>query len=210
MADISISRQDYAGEPLSPAAIGEDPLAAIAAWVQQAHEAGEPQSNAMCLATVNASGAPSVRSVLLKGVDHGLVFFTNYGSAKARDLVANDRAAVNFTWLNIHRQIRASGAVSKVSVDESDEYFSTRPRGAQIAATASRQSTPLASREELEAAFAAVADEHAGPIPRPDHWGGYRLLPDRIEFWQGRENRMHDRLEYTRQGDGWSVMRLAP
>jgi pyridoxamine 5'-phosphate oxidase len=210
MADLSISRDEYDGIPLEADAIGDDPVAAIASWVSAADAAGEPQSNAMHLATADAAGKPSVRTVLLKGVDSGLLFFTNYTSAKAMDLAANPYAAANLTWLNIHRQIRAVGTVARLSGAESDDYFSSRPRGSQIAAAASDQSSPLPDRATLESAFAAISEQHAGSIPRPAHWGGYRLVPDRIEFWHGRRNRMHDRLEYTRADDGWKVQRLAP
>lgn len=195
MADLSNTREDYEGEPLTAADIGSDPIDAIGRWVQAAWDNGEPQANAMSLATVSEAGLPSARTVLLKGLDQGLIFFTGYESAKAADLAATAQAAANFTWLLMQRQIRVSGPVIKISPDESDQYFATRPRGAQLAAIASRQSAPLADRAELEAAFAAVAEEHQGPVPRPDHWGGYRLIPDRVEFWAGRRSRMHDRLE---------------
>ncbi len=210
MADLWIRREDYEGQPLAADEIGKDPVAAIGAWVQNAWDQGEPQANAMCIATVSATGVPSLRTVLLKGLDHGLLFFTNYTSTKATDLAATGVAAVNFTWLNIHRQVRASGSVAKLTPQQSDDYFATRPRGSQIAAAASPQSSPLSDRAELEDAFAAVAEANDGAIPRPDHWGGYRLVPDRVEFWQGRPNRMHDRIEFSRVGDGWKVQRLAP
>lgn len=210
MADLWIQRGEYEGEPLAATDLGTDPLAAISRWVKDAWDRGESQANAMCLATVGASGEPAARTVLLKGIDSGLVFFTNYNSAKAADIAATGRAAVNITWLNIHRQIRATGPVAKVSAQESDTYFATRPRGAQIAATASDQSSPLDDRAVLEDAFAAIAERHSGTIPRPAHWGGYRLVPDRVEFWQGRHSRMHDRIEFRRSGDGWAVQRLAP
>lgn len=210
MADLSISRNEYEGEPLDAVAIGDDPVAAIARWVEAADAAGEPQPNAMNLATVDAAGSPSVRTVLLKGVDTGLLFFTNYTSAKATDLATNPKAAVNLTWLSTHRQIRAIGEVSRLSAGESDEYFASRPRGSQIAAAASDQSSPLPDRATLESEFGAIAEMYPEQIPRPAHWGGYRLVPNRIEFWQGRRNRMHDRLEYTRVPGGWAAQRLAP
>ncbi|NND03383.1 MAG: pyridoxamine 5'-phosphate oxidase [Acidimicrobiia bacterium] len=210
MADLWVRREDYEGQPLTAAEIGADPLEAIEAWVKDAWDRGEPQANAMCVATVSGSGRPSARTVLLKGVDHGLVFFTNYTSAKATDLAETGVAAANFTWLNIHRQVRASGSVAKISPEASDEYFASRPRGSQIAATASNQSSPLSDRAELESAFESIAEAHPDTVPRPAHWGGYRLVPDRIEFWQGRRSRMHDRIEFSRAEDGWSTQRLAP
>jgi pyridoxamine 5'-phosphate oxidase len=210
MADLWIRREDYEGQQLTADEIGDDPLAAGDAWVKDAWDRGEPQANAMCIATVAGSGMPSARTVLLKGVDHGLVFFTNYTSAKASDLAETGVAAANFTWLNVHRQIRASGSVSKITAAESDDYFASRPRGSQIAATASNQSSPLSDRVELESAFESIAEAHPDTVPRPDHWGGYRLVPDRIEFWQGRRSRMHDRIEFTRSDAGWATQRLAP
>ena len=210
MANISINRTSYEGEPLHPADLGEDPIAAVAEWVDHADGSGEPQANAMCLATTDASGSPSARTVLLKGVDHGLVFYTNYNSAKAADIAATGRAAVNFTWLSIHRQVRAAGSVEKVTAEESDEYFASRPHGSQLAAAASAQSSPIANRDVLEDAFAELFAQYPQTVPRPPGWGGYRLLPDRIEFWQGRRNRLHDRIEFRRREDEWSVSRLAP
>ncbi len=210
MADLSITRDDYEGQPLDAATIGADPVAAIADWVKRAEVAGEPQPNVMSLATIDPAGSPSVRTVLLKGVDSGLLFFTDYTSAKAADLASKPKAAASLTWLNIHRQIRVVGEVAKIAAAESDAYFATRPRGSQIAATASNQSSPMADRESLEEAFAAIAERHTGPIPRPEHWGGYRLIPDRVEFWNGRRNRMHDRLQCMLEGGRWAVQRLAP
>jgi len=210
MADLWIRGEDYEGDPLTEEFIGDDPIAAIGVWVQNAWDRGEPQANAMNVATVGTDGMPAVRTVLLKGLDEGLVFFTNYNSAKAADLAANGVAAANITWLNIHRQVRASGRVVKITPEESDHYFASRPRGAQIAATASDQSSPLSSREELEATFEKIDEANEDEIPRPPYWGGYRLIPDRIEFWQGRRSRMHDRLEYVRGDEGWSVQRLYP
>ena len=210
MANISIDRTSYEGDPLHPADLGDDPIAAVAAWVNHADARGEPQANAMCLATADAAGAPSARTVLLKGVDHGLVFYTNYNSAKAADIAATGRAAVNFTWLNIHRQLRVEGQVDKVTAAESDDYFASRPHGSQLAAAASAQSSPIASRAVLENAFAELFERFPEAVPRPDGWGGYRLVPDRIEFWQGRRNRLHDRIEFRRHDAGWTVTRLAP
>lgn len=211
MSDQATSRPDYEGEPLQADDLGSDPFVALRNWVQFAWDNGEPQANAMCLATVNAAGVPAARTVLLKGIDTGLVFYTNYNSAKAADLAATGFAAANLTWLHLHRQVRASGEVTKVTAAESDAYFATRPRGAQIAAAASDQSSPLESRSVLEDTFAAIeAANSERRIERPMHWGGYRLIPDRVEFWQGRRSRMHDRLEFTAKADGWTVRRLAP
>lgn len=210
MADLWIRREDYEGQQLTPEMVGDDPIAAIGAWVKDAWDRGEPQANAMHLATVDSSGMPSVRTLLLKGIDDGLVFFTNYNSAKAADLAATGVAAANFTWLEIHRQVRVAGRVSKITPEESDHYFASRPRGAQIAATASDQSSLLTSREELEAAYEKIDEAYEDDVPRPPYWGGYRLIPDRVEFWQGRRSRMHDRLRYLRSEDGWTVQRLYP
>jgi len=207
---FATARSDYATPPLSLDDIGDDPLVAIAAWTEAARLAGEPQPDAMSLATVSATGLPSVRTVLLKKVDTGLVFFTNYKSAKAADLAATAEAAVNLVWLTIHRQVRAAGPVERIAEAESDDYFATRPRGAQIAAAASRQSAPMRDRGELESAFAELAARHPEDVPRPKNWGGFRLTPRRVEFWQGRQNRMHDRFVFTRAGLDWSVERLWP
>ena len=178
----------------------DDPLERLRAWLD---------TEVVALATSTADGAPSVRMVLLKGADEqGLLFFTSYESRKGRELAENPRAA-----MLIHspgRQIRVEGAVEQVSPAESDAYWATRPRGSQIAATVSRQSEPIESREELEAHFAEADAEHAGDVPRPAHWGGYRLVPEAYEFWEHRENRLHDRLRYRRDGEGWRVERLSP
>lgn len=211
MADnFANNRADYEMPALTVSAIGDDPVAAIGAWVSFAEESGEPQPNAMGLATVDALGRPSLRTVLLKSVDAGLVFYTNYNSRKGDDIAATGRAALCLTWLGLHRQVRASGLVTKVSPEQSDAYFASRPRGAQLAAAASAQSAPLADRAVLEEAISELDAAHPGTVPRPEHWGGYRLSPDRIEFWQGRRNRLHDRFEFSTEGDGWSVRRLAP
>jgi pyridoxamine 5'-phosphate oxidase len=177
-----------------------DPLEQLHGWLET-----EP----VALATATTAGAPSVRMVLLKGADErGLVFFTGYESRKGRELAENPRAA-----MLVHmpgRQIRIEGKVEKVSADESDAYWSTRPRGSQIAASVSRQSEPVASREELEQRFAGFEAAHPDEIPRPAHWGGYRLVPESYEFWEHRENRLHDRVRYRRDGDDWAIERLQP
>lgn len=170
------------------------------------------EANAIQLATAGADGRPAVRTVLAKGIDErGIVFFTNYESAKARDLAVNPRAAIVFVWLAHQRQVRLSGSVGKTSRAETEAYFATRPRESQLGAWASPQSRPVASRAELD----RLADEAAArfgdaEIPAPPHWGGYRLVPDEVEFWQGREGRLHDRIRFRRDGDTWVRERLAP
>jgi pyridoxamine 5'-phosphate oxidase len=174
--------------------------------------AREPDATAMALATADATGAPSVRMVLLKAVDgSGFVFFTNYESRKAAELVANSRAALCFYWPTIGVQVRVEGAVERVTAAESEAYFESRPRESQLGAWASRQSRPLASAEALREAFARTGARFAGkPVPRPPEWGGFRVRPQRIEFWHAGEHRLHDRVLYTRAGEGWTVERLFP
>jgi pyridoxamine 5'-phosphate oxidase len=178
----------------------EDPLARLRAWLE---------TDVVALATATAAGAPSVRMVLLKDADErGLVFYTGYESRKGRELAENPRAAILVHMPG--RQIRVEGRVEKVLAEESDAYWATRPRGSQIAASVSRQSEPIGSREALEARFAELDAANPGEIPRPAHWGGYRLVPDVYEFWEHRENRLHDRVRYRREGDGWAMERLQP
>jgi pyridoxamine-phosphate oxidase len=192
--------------------VAPDPLEQFRRWYEEAGSAGIRAPHAMALATASAEGAPSVRMVLLKsfGTD-GFVFFTGYASRKAGELEENPQAALLFHWDPLGRQVRIEGNVERVSAEESDDYFATRPRGAQLAASASMQSSVLASREQLDDRIEEIRATHEGHhVPRPDHWGGYRLAPESYEFWQHRDDRAHDRLRYRKDGGGWLVERLAP
>jgi len=192
--------------------VDPDPLKQFRRWYAEAEEAGLKAPQAMALATSTAEGAPSVRMVLLKGADeHGFVFFTGYVSRKAAELDANPRAALLFYWDQPGRQVRIEGHVERVAGQESDAYFATRPRGAQLAAAASRQSEVLRDRAEIDERFAELDREHAGSdVRRPDHWGGYRLVPEAYECWEHRDDRMHDRRRYRRSNGDWLVERLSP
>ena len=202
---------DQSGEFLEGDA-DADPVVQFARWFDDAEAAGVRAPNAMAIATATPEGAPSVRMVLLKGHgEDGFVFFTGYLSRKAGELDANPRAALLFYWDPLGRQVRVEGTVERVDATESDEYFALRPRGAQLAASASRQSSVLRDREEIDARVAELAREHEGEdVPRPEHWGGYRLRPDAYEFWQHRESRAHDRLRYRRDAGAWTMERLSP
>lgn len=196
---------------LAEADADADALAQFDRWFRDALEAQLPLANAMTLATAAAAGAPDARIVLLKGVENGgFVFYTNYQSRKGRQLAARAEACLVFFWPQLERQVRIEGRVEKVSAAESDRYFASRPVGARLSAHASEQSALVSGRDFLENAMQAKKAEYGENPPRPAHWGGYRLTPERIEFWQGRENRLHDRLLYTRRGDRWQIERLAP
>jgi pyridoxamine 5'-phosphate oxidase len=184
----------------------------FARWWDEALSAGLPRADAVALATADAAGAPSVRMVLLKGVDgRGFVFYTNYDSRKGRELAENPRAGLAFYWAELGRQVRVTGRSARVDAAESDAYFATRPRESQLAAWASTQSAVIPGREVLESEFARrVAEFDGRDVPRPPHWGGYLLEPDVVEFWMNRPGRLHDRVCYTRDGNGWRIERLSP
>jgi pyridoxamine 5'-phosphate oxidase len=198
--------------PLSADELDADPVAQFQRWFEEATETGIALPHAMALATADAEGRPSVRHVLLRGIDRrGFVFYTNRESRKGRELAANPQAALVFFWTSLDRQVSARGPVEPVSDEESDAYFASRPRDAQIGAWASHQSEPLDSREALDARVREAEAHHAGAeVPRPPYWGGYRVVPDEFEFWQGRRHRLHDRFVYRRDGEGWTIRRLSP
>lgn len=202
----------YSGVPLDPETCDPDPIVELRRWVKHAIDAGVPTANAMTLATVDDRGRPAARIVLLKEIDdRGCTFYTSYDSRKAADLAAHPFAALVLYWEPLHRQIRIEGAIERVSAEESDAYFATRPRGSQLGAIASPQSQPIASREALEELVGKVARELGdAPAPRPASWGGYRVIPDMIELWQGQPSRLHDRVRYRRAGVRWLRDRLAP
>ena len=207
-------RRAYDDVGLEPEALGDDPLLALGAWLADARAAGMVEPNAMALATADADGRVSARMVLLKGLtERGAVFYSNRGSRKGLDLAANPRAALTFWWDVLERQVRVEGVAEPVDAATSDTYFHSRPYGSQLAAAASEQSRPLADREELEARVGTLRARYAeggAPIPRPEDWGGFLVVPDRMEFWKGRRDRMHDRIEFRRDGDAWLVQRLYP
>jgi pyridoxamine 5'-phosphate oxidase len=205
-------RRDYSHATLSEHEVDPDPIQQFAVWFRQAVDAQMPEPNAMSLATVGSDGRPSLRIVLLKDFDErGFTFYTNYQSRKGEDLLKNPKAAITFHWVELERQIRIEGHVERVGVDESDAYFNIRPVKSRIGAHASAQSRPISSREQLEQQFEEASAKFGDSPPRPAHWGGYRLSPDWMEFWQGRRSRLHDRVVYTREADGrWTRERLQP
>jgi pyridoxamine 5'-phosphate oxidase len=209
---IADLRKDYSRASLTEADVDPDPIRQFSAWFRQALEAGIPEANAMSVATVGADGRPSSRILLIKDVDSdGFTWFTNYASRKGRELALNPHAALLFHWVELERQVRIEGRVEKLAAAQSDAYFQSRPLKSRLGAIASAQSEPIASREALEQAIAQAEAAHGEQPARPAHWGGYRLIPDRVEFWQGRPSRLHDRIVYTRESGGaWRRERLQP
>lgn len=208
-------RVDYGGESLDPGDLAATWHEQLARWIADAQAAGVAEPNAMVLATADAAGRPSSRTVLCKGLDaRGVVFYTNYTSAKGHDLRCGPAASATFPWYPLHRQVHVGGGVEEVDAEQADAYWATRPRGSQLGAWASAQSTVVAGRQALDDALAGVARRFADVerVPRPPHWGGWRIVPDHVEFWQGRTNRMHDRLRFEVDGldRTWRVRRLAP
>jgi pyridoxamine 5'-phosphate oxidase len=202
----------YETDGIDVGELAADPMEQWLRWHADAFDAGVAEPNAMTLSTVDESGAPDARMVLVRGADaSGFTFFTNYDSVKSRQLAENPVAAATFGWLDLHRQVRVRGTIERTTEAESDDYFASRPRSSQIGAWASPQSQPLESRAELDALVAEVEQRFGdGQLPRPPHWGGWRLRPTAWEFWQGRSSRLHDRLAYRPAGDRWEIQRLAP
>lgn len=209
---ISDLRREYAAARLDESEVDPDPIRQFARWFEDAHRAELLEPNAMTLATAGADGAPSARIVLLKAADErGFAFFTDYRSRKGQELEANPRAALVFYWGELERQVRITGTVSRMSREENETYFLSRPRGSRLGAWTSHQSTVIGTRADLEERLEAMtARFDGGDVPLPPYWGGFRVRPDAIEFWQGRENRLHDRIRYRREGGAWRVERLSP
>ena len=209
----SLSRhEDYGQTALSETDMVGDPLAQLATWLVDAEKAEIYEPNAFVLGTIDSSGRPTARTVLLKGLDSGLLFATNYLSRKGDAIGGGADVTAVFGWYSMYRQVIVEGRAERVSLTESDDYFDSRPRGSQIAAWASEQSRPIASRDALDKQYEDTDRRFANDdvVPRPEHWGGYRIVPTRMEFWKGRSNRMHDRITFNRVGDAWNVTRLQP
>jgi pyridoxamine 5'-phosphate oxidase len=211
MTSLADLRKDYKLASLNESDADASPIRQFDKWLAEAIKAEIPESNAMTLATATADGKPSARIVLLKGFDErGFSFYTNYDSRKGLELAAQPNACLVFHWVELERQVRIEGRVEKVSAEEADTYFASRPLLSRIGAVASPQSRVIANREWLEQAFTAAQAQYGETVPRPAHWGGYRVLPELIEFWQGRRSRLHDRLRYRLAGSNWLIERLAP
>lgn len=212
MLNIKNLRQEYRLKSLDIVNLNSDPFLQFHLWFKEAQEAQVLEPNAFTLATASAEGRPSSRTILLKGMDEkGFLFFTNYQSRKGRDLSVNPFGCMTFYWAELERQVILDGCVEKISQEESEAYFASRPRSSQLGSWASHQDQTIESREELETAYRNYEQEFEGkPVPKPPYWGGYRLLPVRFEFWQGRQNRLHDRLRYLLTDVTWKIERLAP
>jgi len=209
--DLASIRNHYQRNELDWSNLASSPLVGLQDWISDAIVEQHREPTAMVVSSVDTSGQPHARVVLLKHLDNGLVFYTNYNSPKGQELAQNNRAACTFFWPELERQVRIEGIVHKVTPSESDTYFASRPRDSQLAACASRQGQVIANRDELESSFAQLAATFAGKdITRPDNWGGYRLMPTRFEFWQGRPNRLHDRLVFRLENNDWQRERLSP
>jgi pyridoxamine 5'-phosphate oxidase len=209
---INSIRRDFANRPLDESGLLSDPFNQFAQWMEEAVNSQILDPYAMCISTVGNDLWPSSRIVYLRDVaEGGFVFYTNYDSHKAKDIAQNPFAAINFHWSELERQVRIEGGVKKIAEDKSDTYWASRPRESQVSAWMSEQSQPVGSREELELRKSAILQRFEGvEIPRPNHWGGYVVVPERVEFWQGRPNRLHDRLVYLKQTNDWKVVRLNP
>lgn len=212
--DLGHLREDYQSAGIDIAGVAADPTAQFERWFSEVQDAGLWEPNAMVVSTINDEGFPASRNVLLKAFDqNGFVFYTNYDSDKGQQLTNNPKTSLTFSWHELRRQVRITGTAAKLSAQESDAYFASRPRGSQLGAWASPQSAVITDRSELDDRWAELESKFDDSVvPRPPHWGGFRVVPIAVEFWQGRPNRMHDRLRYSEitTGDGWTIDRLAP